>query len=150
MTGSTLTTHRTRLVSESNEVTMKFHKDGTQPANDEVFVFGSNLAGIHGAGAAKAAVQYGARHGHGIGIMGRSYAIPTKDHDLKTMPIDTIKPYIERFKKVTFQYPQVKFFVTRVGCGLAGYKDAQIAPLFKGCGPNCNFPDVWEAYLTFD
>ena len=127
---------------------MKYHKDGTQPEPNEIFVFGSNLAGIHGAGAAKAALRYGARHGHGIGLVGQSYAIPTKDVDIKTLPIDNIKPYIERFKKVTLQYPQAKFFVTRVGCGLAGYKDSQIAPLFKGCGSNCSFPEQWEYYIT--
>lgn len=127
---------------------MKFHKDGTQPGDDEVFVFGSNLAGVHGAGAAKAALRYGARMGHGVGLQGRTYAIPTKDFDIKTLPIDNIKPYIERFKKVTLEHPQVKFFITRVGCGLAGYKDSEIAPLFRGCGDNCSFPKEWGAYLT--
>lgn len=127
---------------------MRFHKDGTQPGSNQVFVFGSNLAGIHGAGAAKAALQYGARMGHGIGLQGLTYAIPTKDVDIKTMPIDNIKPYIERFKKMTQEYPQAEFFVTRVGCGLAGYKDSQIAPLFKGCGSNCSFPKEWERYIT--
>lgn len=127
---------------------MEFHKDGLQPRSDEVFVFGSNLAGIHGAGAAKQAVKYGARYGHGVGLQGMTYAIPTKDHDLNTLPIDKIVPYIERFKKVTLEYPKVRFFVTRVGCGLAGYKDGEIAPLFKGCGPNCSFPLEWERYVT--
>lgn len=127
---------------------MKFHKDGTQPDSTQVFVFGSNLAGIHGAGAAKAALRYGARMGHGIGLVGMTYAIPTKDHDINTLPIETIKPYIQRFVKMTLEYPQVEFFVTRVGCGLAGYKDSQIAPLFKGCGPNCSFPLEWRDYIT--
>jgi hypothetical protein len=127
---------------------MKFHKDGSQPRSDEVFVFGSNLAGVHGAGAAKQAVKYGARYGHGIGLQGLTYAIPTKDHDIKTLAIDKIVPYIDRFKKMTLEYPQAKFFITRVGCGLAGYKDADIAPLFKGCGENCSFPTEWERYLT--
>lgn len=126
---------------------MKFHRDGTQPREDEVFVFGSNLAGVHGAGAAKQAVKYGARQGHGIGLNGRTYAIPTKDHNIETLPLDRIQPYIDRFIKLTAQYPQVKFFVTRVGCGLAGYKDSDIAPLFKGCGPNCSFPEQWGSYL---
>ena len=127
---------------------MKFHRDGTQPDSNHIFVFGSNLAGIHGAGAAKAALRYGARMGHGIGLQGLTYAIPTKDANLTTMPIDVIKPYIERFKKLTLQYPQAEFFVTRVGCGLAGYKDQQIAPLFRGCGENCSFPDAWEMFVT--
>jgi len=127
---------------------MKFHRDQTQPAENQVFVFGSNLAGVHGAGAAKAALRYGARPGHGIGLQGRSYAIPTKDYDLNTLSLDAIKPYIERFKKITLECPHVDFFVTRVGCGLAGYKDKDIAPLFRGCGSNCSFAEQWEYYLT--
>lgn len=126
---------------------MRFHRDGTQPRQDEVFVFGSNLAGVHGAGAAKQAVKYGARYGHGIGVSGRTYAIPTKDYDIKTLTLPQIKPYIERFVKFTNEHPDVKFFVTRVGCGLAGYKDTDIAPLFKGCSGNCSFPEQWEAFL---
>lgn len=128
---------------------MRFHVDGTLAADDEVFVFGSNLAGIHGAGAAKVAVKkYGARMGQGIGLHGRSYAIPTKDVDIKSMSLDNIKPYIDRFVKVTNQYPDVKFFVTRVGCVLAGHSDREIAPLFKGCSSNCSFPDTWRPFLT--
>lgn len=127
---------------------MEFHKDGTQPRQGEIFVFGSNLAGVHGAGAAKQAVKYGAMFGQGVGLQGLTYAIPTKGYDIKTLPIEKIIPYIERFKKFTLDYPQSKFFVTRVGCGLAGYKDNQIAPLFRGCGSNCNFPVEWERYLT--
>lgn len=126
---------------------MEFHIDGTQPRSYEVFVFGSNLAGIHGAGAAKAALKYGAKYGRAIGPSGMTYAIPTKDADFKTLPIEQIALYIERFKKVTQQNPKVKFFITRVGCGLAGLKDSDIAPLFKGCGPNCSFPVQWERYL---
>jgi len=126
---------------------MKYHKDGTLPADDEVFVFGSNLAGIHGAGAAKQALKYGARMGHGIGLQGRTYAIPTKDSDIKTMSIDKITPYIDRFKKITLEHPQVKFFVTAIGTGLAGYKDKDIAPLFKCCSSNCSFPNQWEHFL---
>jgi hypothetical protein len=126
---------------------MRYHKDGTQPQNDEVFVFGSNLAGIHGAGAAKQAVKYGARYGVGVGMSRRTYAIPTKDYDIKTLPVDQIKPYIERFVKFTNEHAGVKFFITRVGCGLAGHKDSEIAPLFRGCSANCSFPEQWEIYL---
>ena len=126
---------------------MKFHKDGTQPRDDEVFVFGSNLAGVHGAGTAKQALKYGARYGQGIGLHGRTFAIPTKDHDIKTLPLEAIKPYVLRFVKVTNQFPSVKFFITRVGCGLAGYRDSEMAPLFKGCSVNCSFPEQWETYV---
>lgn len=127
---------------------MKFHKDGTQPAEDEIFVFGSNLAGVHGAGAAKQAMsKYGARYGVGVGFTGRCYAIPTKDLDIKTLSIEQIKSYIFHFVKNTLKYSHVKFFITRVGCGLAGLKDADVASLFKGCSKNCNFPKEWEPYL---
>lgn len=128
---------------------MKYHKDGTLPEVGKiVFVFGSNLAGRHGAGAAKVALTtYGARYGVGAGPQGMSYGIPTKDADIDTMPIERIKPYIDRFIKFTYEHPKLEFFVTRIGCGLAGYKDQDIAPLFKGCNDNCNFPEQWKQYL---
>lgn len=127
---------------------MKFHRDKTIPSDDNtIFVFGSNLAGRHGAGAAKVALRFGAKWDHGAGLWGRSYAIPTKDFDIVTMPIERIIPYIERFKKFTLENPTNQFFVTRIGCGLAGYKDHQIAPLFKGCRDNCSFADEWRQHL---
>lgn len=126
---------------------MRYHKDGSQPRKDEVFVFGSNLAGIHGAGAAKQAIRYGAKYGHGIGQYGNTYAIPTKDYDIKTLPLESIKAYVDRFKRITLAHPDVKFFVTRVGCGLAGYSDREIAPMFKGCSSNCSFPQQWAPFL---
>jgi hypothetical protein len=127
----------------------EYHRDGTlpRPHNQWVWCFGSNLAGVHGAGAAKVAIKYGARPGVGVGLSKMSYAIPTKDHDIKTLPLDKIEPYIDRFKKFTLDHKYVKFWVTAVGCGLAGYKDADIAPMFKGCGPNCSFPIQWKPYL---
>lgn len=127
---------------------MKFHRDGSQPRENEVFVFSSNIAGMHDTGTAKQALKYGARHGQGVGAAGRSFAIPTKDHDLVTMKIEHIKLYIDRFIKITHEYPRVNFFITRIGDGLAGYKDRDIAPLFKGCNNNCSFADQWKPYLT--
>lgn len=127
---------------------MKFHKDGTLPRDNEVFVFGSNLAGVHGAGAAKQATKYGARYGQGVGAAGRSFAIPTKDNELNTLKLDHIKLYIDRFVKITHEYPLVNFFITRVGCDLAGYKDSDIAPLFKECNTNCSFTEQWKVYLV--
>jgi len=127
---------------------MKFHKDRTLPSDNEtIFVFGSNLAGIHGAGAAKIALNFGASYDYGVGPYGHSYAIPTKDHDIRTMSIEHIIPYIDRFKKFTHMFSQKQFFVTRIGCGLAGYKDHQIAPLFKGCADNCSFANEWRQFL---
>jgi hypothetical protein len=125
---------------------MKFHPDGSLPSNGEIFVFGSNLAGRHGAGAAKIAQSmFGAKYGFGRGIMASSWAIPTKSKDLRTLPLSEIKGYVSDFVNYT-RHADIKFFVTRVGCGLAGYKDHQIAPMFKGA-KNCSFAEEWQPYL---
>lgn len=130
---------------------MKFHLDGSQPNKNQIFVFGSNLAGIHGAGAAKqAALRYGAKYGQGVGLRGQSYAIPTKDQDIETLPLDIISRYITNFVRFTNDNPQMQFFLTRIGCGLAGLKDKDIAPMFKGCGTNCDLPEDWQPYLQFN
>jgi hypothetical protein len=127
---------------------MNFHKDGTLPLKEEVFVFGSNLKGIHGKGAAKvAAILFGAKHGFFSGRCGNSYAIPTKDENIQTISLDRIKPYIDEFIRRSHKYQEVEYFVTRVGCGLAGYEDKDIAPLFKGCGDNVSFPEEWKEYI---
>ena len=126
---------------------MKFHRDGTLPTNGEIFVFGSNLAGIHGAGAAKvAATKFGAKYGVGIGMTGQSWAIPTKNLNIETMPLDDIVVYVNKFVKQTQTVDLTEFFVTRVGCGLAGYTDAQIAPMFRGA-KNCSFAEEWKEFL---
>jgi hypothetical protein len=133
---------------------MKFHKDGTLPQTREIFVFGSNLAGIHGAGAARVAYrEFGAVWGQGSGFsltttfIGQgSYAIPTKDQKINTLPLEDIKPYIDKFVEFTNEYPGWWYFVTRIGCGLAGYRDEQIAPMFRGA-KNCSFAEEWRPYL---
>ena len=126
----------------------KFHRDGTLPQNGEVFVFGSNLAGIHGAGAAKVALnKYGALWGKGVGLHGMTYAIPTKDEFIHTLPLHEIEEFVERFVSDSNFYEDGQYFVTRVGCGLAGYKDEQIAPMFKGA-KNCSFAEEWKQYLV--
>lgn len=126
----------------------KYHTDGTLPKNGEVFVFGSNLAGIHGAGAAKVAAQkYGAVYGKGFGRMGQSYAIPTKNANIQTLELQSISKYIEFFKSYIKTVPEEEFFVTAIGCGLAGYNAEYIAPLFKNSNFNCNFPKQWKEYL---
>ena len=131
----------------------RYHEDGTSPQHGEVFVFGSNLAGIHGAGAAReAAAKFGAVYGSGQGWQpgNQSYAIPTKDRRLHTLPLSEIKLYIDEFVRLT-QSPLVlnnSYWVTRVGCGLAGYQDHQIAPLFQGA-QNCSFPLPWRKYIEF-
>ena len=124
----------------------EFHRDHTRPAKGQVFVFGSNEAGIHGAGAAALALEYGAEWGKGVGHYGMTYAIPTKDRNVETLVLSKIRPYIADFVTYTKAHPELQFFVTRVGCGLAGYEDCQIAPLFKGA-VNCSFPESWELYV---
>ena len=99
----------------------------TQLKADEVFVFGSNLAGMHGGGAAYIAFkQFGAVMGCGVGLRGQSYAIPTMQGD-----VETIKPYVDDFISFAKEHPELFFYVTRIGCGIAGFRDKEIAPLFK-------------------
>lgn len=98
-----------------------------------IFTFGSNTSGRHGAGAAKDAVKWGAVFGQGRGLQGRCYAIPTKGRfpELPVLPLPEIKSYIDDFWNcVTHMHPNRIFYITPVGCGLAGYKPEQIAPLF--------------------
>lgn len=98
----------------------------TQLGPDEVFVFGSNLAGQHSGGAARTAYEhFGAIWGQGVGIQGQSYAIPTMQGG-----VDTIKPYVDQFIALAREWDQTTFYVTRIGCGIAGFTDQQIAPLF--------------------
>ena len=93
---------------------------------NEIFVFGSNLGGMHGGGAARAAYnRFGAVWGQGVGLQGQSYAIPTMQGG-----VETIKPYVDEFIKFAQAHPELKFLVTRIGCGIAGFRDEQIAPLF--------------------
>lgn len=94
---------------------------------DEVFVFGSNLHGHHRGGAARAAMNsFGAVWGQGVGLQGQSYAIPTMQGG-----VDTIKPYVDQFIDFAKDHTELFFYVTRIGCGIAGFKDSDIAPLFK-------------------
>ena len=92
----------------------------------EIFVFGSNLAGMHGGGAACVALhRCGAVPGQGVGLQGQSYAIPTMQGG-----VDTIRPYVDEFIEFARSHPELKFYVTRIGCGIAGFDDSEIAPLF--------------------
>ena len=125
-----------------------FHQDGTLPLNGEIFVFGSNIAGRHGKGAAlEARKNYGAVYGSGFGLYGNSYGICTKDENLKPLNINRIKVEIENFCLFTREHIFYRFFVTAVGCGYAGYTDEQIAPMFEGA-INCSFPQSWERFIT--
>lgn len=94
---------------------------------NQVFVFGSNLQGAHGGGAARAAYnRFGAIWGQGVGLQGQSYAIPTMHG-----PVSSIKPYVDEFIDFASNHPEYEFLVTRIGCGIAGFRDADMAPLFK-------------------
>lgn len=124
-----------------------FHEDHTQAPRESIFVFGSNLAGFHGAGAALAAYKYyGAELGVGEGMTGFAYAIPTKDAKIDFMNLEEVKPYIARFVEFTHINGGLNFFVTRVGCGLAGFLDEEIAPLFRDA-INCSFAWEWAPYI---
>lgn len=106
---------------------MRFTPDNIKElAPDEIFVFGSNLAGHHGGGAARVALdRFSAQWGQGEGIQGQSYAIPTMQGG-----VETIKPYVDRFLDLAYEWDQNTFLVTRIGCGIAGFTPEQIAPLF--------------------
>ena len=113
-----------------------------------IFVFGSNEAGIHGAGAAKFAYEKkNARYGKGYGHYGDSFAIPTKDEVIVTLPLARIEKYVQGFIAYAEGHRKQKFQVTRIGCGLAGYKDKDIAPLFADAPANCYFDEEWRPLL---
>ena len=99
----------------------------TELKENEVFVFGSNLSGSHGGGAALIAYRkFGAIWGQGVGLQGQSYGIPTMQGG-----VETIKPFVDEFIEFAKEHPELKFLVTRIGCGIAGFRDEEIAPLFK-------------------
>jgi hypothetical protein len=93
---------------------------------NEIFVFGSNLEGMHGGGAAAVARKWGAIWGQGVGLQGQTYAIPTMQGG-----VETIKPYVDEFLAFAKSHPELKFLVTEIGCGIAGFTVQEIAPLFK-------------------
>ena len=110
----------------------------------QIFVFGSNLAGIHGLGSAKEAVlhhgaeyiknvtaRFGVIGKNGFGLQGNSFAIPTKDQFIQTMPLFRIKPYVKRFIMFAEAHPEMQFNVVNIGCRNAGYTPKQIAPMFS-------------------
>jgi hypothetical protein len=113
-----------------------------------IFVFGSNLGGRHGKGAALYARQHcGALYGQGVGLQGNSYAIPTKDAALRTLPLAEIRKHVEDFKCFASINPALTFEVTAIACGLAGYPPADIAPMFQDAPPNCLLPDAFRSAL---
>ena len=110
----------------------------------EIFVFGSNLAGRHGKGAALfARKHHGAIYGQGEGLQGTSYAIPTKDEHLRTLPLYVICDYVDQFVQFAEAHQELTFNVTPIGCGLAGYTPEQIAPFFEQVTQNVRLPEVF-------
>lgn len=129
-----------RIPADMLETVMEFEDKYTKTDNmytpehinsledNEIFVFGSNLKGLHGGGAARTAYErFGAVWGQGTGLQGQSYAIPTMHGG-----VDAIKPYVDEFISFAKAHPQLKFLVTKIGCGIAGFTEKEIAPLFKG------------------
>ena len=113
----------------------------TELSRCEIFVFGSNLAGCHAGGAARLAYdKFGAEWGNGVGPQGKCYAIPTMQG-----PVETIKPYADMFIAYAKEHPLNRFLLTRVGCGIAGFTDEEIAPLFVEALdiPNISIPEAW-------
>lgn len=114
----------------------------TRLESNEIFVFGSNLAGFHGGGAARIAYQqFGAEWGVGVGSTGQCYAIPTMQGG-----VETIRPYVDEFIQYAALHPEQIFLVTRIGCGIAGFADKQIAPLFVAAREMANvaLPKGWR------
>ena len=115
-----------------------------------IFVFGSNLSGIHGAGAAAHAYKVrGAVWGQGVGLAGESYAIPTKNYAIHTLPLDVVEDYVADFIEFAEDHPELEFEVTAIGCGLAGFTPEQIAPFFVGVPGNCVLPASFAAVIDW-
>lgn len=122
--------------------------DRTYPKAELIFVFGSNLAGIHGAGAAKFALERkGAKYRQGEGLQGSSYAIPTKDRSLRTLKLHDIREHVKDFMDFARTMNHLQFQVTRVGCGLAGIADHDMAEMFLTAPPNCLFDEAWKSFF---
>lgn len=114
----------------------------------KIFVFGSNLAGRHGAGAAKFALRRrGAIYGQGEGLQGSSYGIPTKDFKIQTLPLETISKHVADFLRFATLRSDLQFELTPIGCGLAGYSPSQIASMFERCPSNVTLPPEFLTVL---
>lgn len=114
---------------------------------NEIFAFGSNLAGRHGKGAAKDALRFGAIYGKGMGLHGQTWAIATKGRNLEILPLSFIEIQVRHFLDYATFDDQLTFLVTPIGCGLAGYKPSEIAPMFKNSPSNVVLPACFQPYL---
>jgi hypothetical protein len=127
------------------------HPDIVELMPNEVFTFGSNEGGKHGKGAARTAMRWGAIYGRAFGLQGRTFAIPTVNESISDkLPIETIKCYVNKFIEFAKEHPELLFSVTEIGCGLAGHKREDIAPLFSKCYEiqNISLPmEFWKIIL---
>ncbi len=106
-------------------------------STSDIFVFGSNEQGIHGKGAALYAVKkWGAIRGIGAGLQGRAYAIPTKSTPRRTLPIEKVGSYVRDFIEHARLHPENRYLLSKIGCGLAGFSEAEISPLFSDSPSN--------------
>ena len=133
-------------------MSIRFYDEFLKDTGDMIFVYGSNWRGVHGKGSALLAKQrYGAVYGVPMGRQGHSYAIPTKDIHIQTLPLEQIELNVDAFKDYVRLNPRLTFYVTPIGTGLAGYKHSDIAPMFKGSHygiERCMFYRAWEPFLT--
>ena len=117
---------------------------------NQIFVYGANEAYIHGAGAARLAMRWGAKYG-ADGLVGQTYGIPTKDRQIYTLPLDKIQLHVNVFLSFAFSHQEYEFLVTKIGCGLALYRPKDIAPLFKiiktGVFENVILPEEFYRYI---
>ena len=114
----------------------------------KVFVFGSNSAGIHGGGAAAYACKsLDAEWGVGEGLTGQCYALPTKDKHIQSRSLKDVQESVDRFISYATDHPELNFQVTRIGCGLAGFNDSDIAPMFVDAPDNCEFDSAWSQWI---
>jgi hypothetical protein len=119
----------------------------TELGRYQIFVFGSNLAGKHNGGGAKIAFEkFGAIYGQGVGSQGQSYAIPTLGFNFEKIPLAEIRTYIDLFFNYAYNHPQYEFLVTKIGCGIAGYRISEIAPLFLNPFKNIILPEEFVKY----
>jgi hypothetical protein len=143
--------HVSPEVLDQDVLEQKLYREGRfkYPTLHSIFVFGSNEGGHHGAGAARYARSYkGATMGIGFGRTGQSFAIPTKDRSIRhTLPLSIIQDYVNEFIKYARRNSTMNFQVTQIGCGLAGLKKEQIAPMFALAPNNCHFDTAWSELL---
>ena len=117
---------------------------------NQIFVYGANEKGVHGAGAARLALRWGAKMGQ-YELVGQTYGIPTKDKKIQTLPLDKIQVHVDNFLATAFSHTEYEFLVSKIGCGLAGYRPEDIAPLFKiiktGVFENVILPEEFYKYI---